>query len=229
MTNNSMAISLSHNSPSSDSESGSSSDHRAGSSSQRHRPPPPPPATNQPPEQLPLATPPNKKPRGRPPGSKNKPKPAPLPLAQPADPNVRLVIVDVPPGSDVMESIFDVARRDHVSVTILSATGMIASVTLRNTPHGAPAVTLHGPFTLLSFTGSYIYNNQYTLRAGATPPPPLSFGINLSTSQGQVFGGTIGGRVVAGNDVTLVASTFRFMTVVLRILVEGLDGAGGEN
>jgi len=67
---------------------------------------------------------------------------------------------------------------------------------------------LHGPFNLLSLTGSYLHNNQYTLLPGATPPRSLSFGIHLSTSHGRVFGGLVGGRVVAGDDVNLTISTF---------------------
>ncbi|RDX83407.1 AT-hook motif nuclear-localized protein 17, partial [Mucuna pruriens] len=211
MRNNSMEISLSQNSPFSDSKSASSLDHRTGSSYQRcHRLPQPPTTNvNQALEHLPFVTPPTKKPRGRPPGSKNKSKPASIPKAQLVDPSVKLVIVEVPPGRDIIGSIIEVARRGHINLTILSANGMITSVTLRNASYGTPMITLHGPFTLLSLTGSYLYNNQYTFRLGATPPFPLSFGINLSTSQGQVFGGVVGGKVIASNNVTIVVSTFR--------------------
>ncbi|KAG5010965.1 hypothetical protein AAZX31_07G214000 [Glycine max] len=208
MTTNSMAISISQNSFSSDLDSTSSWDYLTGSSSQFPRCPPSPIA-NQPLENLPIATPPTKKPRGRPPGSKNKPKTTSFPVGQPAEPSMKLVIVNVTPGSDIIESILDVARRGHVSLTILSASGTISKVTLHNSIHGVAALTLRGPFTLLSLNGSYLHNNHYTLHPGATPPPPLSFGISFSTSQGQVFGGAIGGRVIAGDDVSLTISTFK--------------------
>ncbi|RDY07331.1 AT-hook motif nuclear-localized protein 17, partial [Mucuna pruriens] len=211
MRNNSMTISLSQNSPLSDSESTSSLDHRNGSSYQCHQHLPQPPSTimNQPPKYLPFAIPPTKKPRGRPLGSKNKSKLTYVPRTQPIDPSMKLVKVEVPPGRDIIESIIEVTRRGHVSLTILSANGMIASVTLSNAPYSVPALTLHGPFALLSLTGFYLYNNQYTFSQGATLPSLPSFGINLSTSQGQVFGGIVGGKVIAADDVTIVASTFK--------------------
>ncbi|XP_027932751.1 AT-hook motif nuclear-localized protein 19-like [Vigna unguiculata] len=201
MTNNSMPISLSQISVSGDSDSESSWDHHTSSS---HCPLPslPPPIINQQWQNLPIATPPSKKPRGRPPGSKNKPK---YILPQP---NIKILIVNVAPGHDIIETIINIARRTHVSLTILSASGVITTVTLRHVPSGSSAVMLHGPFNLLSLTGSYLHNNQYTLLPGATPPRSLSFGIHLSTSHGRVFGGLVGGRVVAGDDVNLTISTF---------------------
>ncbi|KAL5193393.1 AT-hook motif nuclear-localized protein 17 [Glycine soja] len=208
MTNNSMAISNSQNSVSFDLDLTSSWLNQTSSCSQRPRCPPSP-ATNQPLENLPLTNPPTKKPRGRPAGSKNKPKTTPFLVAQPMEPYMKVIIVYVTPSSDIIESILDVAQRGHVSLTVLSASGTITGVTLNNFSHGVDALTLRGPFTLLSLNGSYLYNNHYTLHPGATPAPPLSFGISFSTSQGQVFGGAIGGRVIAGNDVSLTICTFK--------------------
>ncbi|KAG4909163.1 hypothetical protein JHK87_055279 [Glycine soja] len=122
---------------------------------------------------------------------------------------MKVIIVNVTSSSDIIESILDVVYRGHVSLTVLSSSGMIMEVTLHNSSHGAGALPLCGPFTLLSLNGSYLYNNHYTLHPGATLVPPLSFGISFSTSQGQVFGGAIGGRVIAGNDVSLSICTFK--------------------
>ncbi|XP_014506161.1 AT-hook motif nuclear-localized protein 19-like [Vigna radiata var. radiata] len=197
MTNNSMPISVCG-----DSDCESSWDHQTSSSHCPHLPSLPPPTINQQWQNLPLATPPSKKPRGRPPGSKNKPK---YTLPQPS---IKILIVNVAPGHDIIETIINIARRSHVSLSILSASGIITTVTLRHVPSGSSAVMLHGPFNLLSLTGSYLHNNQYTLLPGATPPRSLSFGIHLSTSHGRVFGGLVGGRVIAGDDVNLTISTF---------------------
>ena len=72
LTNNSFALSLSQNSLSSNSRSTSFWDNHIGSSSQCPHHPPPIVGTNQPKENLLLPTSPSKKPRGWPPGSKNK-------------------------------------------------------------------------------------------------------------------------------------------------------------
>ncbi|CAJ1964862.1 unnamed protein product [Sphenostylis stenocarpa] len=123
--------------------------------------------------------------------------------------SMKLVIVNVAAGCDVLKSILDIGRRGHTSLAVQSASGTIASVTLRHIPHSVPALRVYGPFNLLSLTGSYFYNNQHTLHPGATPPPSFSFGIHLSTSDGHVFGGNIDGPVIASKNVSLTIFTFK--------------------
>ncbi|XP_020231050.1 AT-hook motif nuclear-localized protein 17 [Cajanus cajan] len=195
MTNNPM-MSLSH----------SPSDSDSTAPFQRQPPSPPPPANPSS-----AATSSGKKPRGRPPGSKNKPKPKPNSVLVPEAAGVdqSFVIIDVPQGEDIMGYIVDLACRENLSVTVVNGSGNIASVTLRHATHGSAASTLHGPFSLVSFSGTFLYNNHYTLPAGATPPPCITFGISLCDSEGHVFGGAVGGKVVTGDIVSLTASTFR--------------------
>uniref|UniRef100_K7N194 Uncharacterized protein n=1 Tax=Glycine max TaxID=3847 RepID=K7N194_SOYBN len=195
MTNNSMVISIFHNSLSFDLDLTSSWDNNTSSSFQRSRCPPSP-ATNQPLENLALPNPSTKKPCGRPAGSKNKPKTTPFSRAQPMEPCMKVIIVNVTPSSDIID------------LTIPNVFGMITEATL-NSLHGVDALTLRRPFTLFSLNGSYLYNNHYALNPGATPAPPLSFRISFSTCQGQVFGGAIGGRVIASNDASQTICTFK--------------------
>ncbi|KAL2322384.1 hypothetical protein Fmac_026763 [Flemingia macrophylla] len=163
----------------------------------------PPPSTG--------ATSSGKRQRGRPPGSKNKPKNIPTNEANHADHQpTKLVLIDVPQGEDAIESVVELALREKVSVTLLGGTGSVWSVTLRHEPRGTTGFTLHGPFSLVSFTGTYVYSNDYTLNPGASPPPRMAFSINLSTSEGQTFGGNVGGKVIAGEDhVSLTVSLFK--------------------
>ncbi|KAG4906558.1 hypothetical protein AAZX31_20G033400 [Glycine max] len=174
----------------------------------------------------PLMAPPTKNPRCRPRGSKNKPKSTSL-SGQPIEPSVKLVTINVVPGMDVMETILDVAHRDHVSVLILNASGTIKNATVCDSPQGVPTLLI-GPFSMLSFTGYYLYNNQYALHPGATPPPPFSFGIKLCTSHGQVFNGLIGGSVIAGDNVSLMVSTFREPNIC-KFIPEGKEGNNNDN
>ncbi|XP_020228715.1 AT-hook motif nuclear-localized protein 17 [Cajanus cajan] len=149
--------------------------------------------------------------RGRPAGSKNKPKPITASTTEPtaAEEPTKFAFIHVPEGEDAIESIVELARREHVSVTVLGGSGAVASVTLSHTPGGATGFTLHGPFSLVSFSGTYVYSNHYTLNPGASPPPRMALAINLCTSEGQIFGGTVGGKVIAAEDVTLTVSTFK--------------------
>ncbi|CAJ1964834.1 unnamed protein product [Sphenostylis stenocarpa] len=144
-------------------------------------------------------------PRGRPPGSRNRTSSISSPMAEPDKSFTKVFAFNVPPNRDIMEFIFDIAHKDQVNVSVLNASGMINIVTL----HNSQKVMLHGPFTLLSLTGSYLCKNHYTLHPGVTSPFPLCFGINLSASHGQIIGGVIGGSVIAGEDVCLTISTFK--------------------
>ncbi|KHN43723.1 hypothetical protein glysoja_047336 [Glycine soja] len=191
------------------------------SSSQRFPPPTLATAAN-----LPLLAPPTKNACGRPCGSKNKPKSTSL-SGQPVKPSVKLVTINIVPRMDVMETILDVARRDHVSVVILNAFGTIKNATVCDSPQGVPTLLI-GPFSMLSFTGYYLYNNQYALHPGATPPPLFSFGIKLCISHGQVFNGLIGGSVIAGDNVSLMVSTFREPNIC-KFIPEGKEGNNNDN
>ena len=149
-------------------------------------------------------TPPARKPSH---GSKKKSRST-SPMEESPESCVNVYTFNVAPNSDIMECISDIASREQVSVTVMSASGKINKVSLQSSSNGEPDVMLHGPLTLVSLTGSYLYKNEYTLHPGATPPLPLSFGINLSTMGGNVFCGVVGGRLIAGDNVKLTVSTY---------------------
>ncbi|XVF69488.1 hypothetical protein PTKIN_Ptkin11bG0086400 [Pterospermum kingtungense] len=162
-----------------------------------------------------------RKPRGRPPGSKNKPKP-PIVITRDSDSTMKPVILEISAGSDIIDTIISFARRNHVGVSILSAAGSVSNVTLRHPVSHAPALSLHGPFGLLSLSGSFVGFNVSPSSSKApqsssssTSPSrsslsslSCSFGITLSGAQGQVFGGIVGGKVIAATLVIVVATTF---------------------
>ncbi|GAV65821.1 DUF296 domain-containing protein [Cephalotus follicularis] len=142
----------------------------------------------------------NRRPRGRPPGSKNKPKP-PIIVTRDTPNALRSHVLEVCAGADVMESVANYARRRGRGVCVLSGSGMVANVTLRQP--GAPAgtvVTLHGRFEILSLSGTVL----------PPPAPPGAGGLSifLSGGQGQVVGGTVIGPLVASGPVVLMSASF---------------------
>ncbi|KAK8479611.1 hypothetical protein V6N11_034788, partial [Hibiscus sabdariffa] len=143
-----------------------------------------------------------RKPRGRPPGSKNKPRPS-LVITKDSDSAMKTVVLAISPGCDIIETITDFARRNHVGVTIISATGSVSDVTLQNHVYHEPPRSLRGPFGLLSLSGSFIASIR-------TPQSSLacSFGVTLVGAQGQVFGGMVAGKITVATDATVVAFTF---------------------
>ncbi|EXC67061.1 hypothetical protein L484_000140 [Morus notabilis] len=160
-----------------------------------------------------------RKPRGRPPGSKNKPKP-PIVITKDSDSAMKPVVLEISAGSDVVDSVIQFARRRRVGITLLSGSGSVSNVTLRHPMSHAPALSLHGPFTLLSLSGSVVgptntnttsSPTETTTSSSSSSPTTSSnpsFGICLAGAQGQVFGGIVGGKVIAASAVAVVATTF---------------------
>ncbi|KAG4909181.1 hypothetical protein JHK87_055297 [Glycine soja] len=138
-------------------------------------------------------------------------------MAQLSEPFLRLVIINVNLGRDIIKPILEIAHRGHVNLTVLSTSGTVTKVTLHNSLHGDVALTLHGPFTLLSLNNSYLFNNHYNLNYRVTLPLPLSFRINLSNSRGQVT------SVIVGDNVKITLSTFR-NPEIYKYILEGNKG-----
>ncbi|KAE9600779.1 hypothetical protein Lal_00011334 [Lupinus albus] len=172
-----------------------------------------------------LLPPPQKRPRGRPVGSKNKPKP-PIIITQEHEELLKPVLIKVSIGLDVMKTLIDYARQRNVGISVLNGSGSIASVTLHHPLHSSPSFTLHGPFTLLSLTGTYFSGPSHpsfpslalvdtTSSSSASNPnsscsiTTSSFGISLLGSQGEIFGGVVAGKIVASSIVTITATVFK--------------------
>ncbi|KAL2322386.1 hypothetical protein Fmac_026765 [Flemingia macrophylla] len=122
--------------------------------------------------------------------------------------DAKFVTMEVAKGEDMMEHIVEYGVRENVNVTIINGSGSIGSATLRQGSGGSASVTVHGPFSLVSFSGTYLCNNHYTLHAGASPPPSFTFGITLRSSHGNLLGGAVAGKVIAAHNVTLIAFTY---------------------
>lgn len=158
----------------------------------------------------------NRRPRGRPPGSKNKPKP-PIIVTRDSPNALRSHVLEVSSGNDIVESVSVYARRRGRGVCVLSGGGTVTNVTLRQP--GAPAgtvVTLHGRFEILSLSGTVL----------PPPAPPGAGGLSifLSGGQGQVVGGTVVAPLMASGPVVLMAASFA-NAVFERLPLEEEEGA----
>ena len=141
----------------------------------------------------------NRRPRGRPAGSKNKPKP-PIIITRDSANALRAHAMEVNSGCDVSESLLSFARRKQRGISVLNATGCVTNVTLRQPTSSGAIVTLHGRFEILSLLGSVL-------------PPPAPQGvagltIYLAGAQGQVVGGGVVGALIASGPVVIMAASF---------------------
>ncbi|KAA8534628.1 hypothetical protein F0562_032113 [Nyssa sinensis] len=157
-----------------------------------------------------------RRPRGRPPGSKNKPKP-PIFVTRDSPNALRSHVMEVANGSDVAESIAQFARRRQRGVCVLSASGTVTNVTLRQPSAPGAVMALHGRFEILSLTGAFL--------PGPAPPGSTGLTIYLGGGQGQVVGGSVVGSLVAAGPVMVIAATFSNATYE-RLPLEDEEEAG---
>lgn len=173
---------------------------------------------------------PGKRPRGRPPGSKNKAKP-PIIVTRDSPNALKSHVLEVSPGADIVESVSTYARRRGRGVSVLGGNGTVSNVTLRQPVTSGNGVgvgaggvvTLHGRFEILSLTGTVL----------PPPAPPGAGGLSifLAGGQGQVVGGVVVAPLVASAPVILMATSFS-NAVFERLPIEeeeeeGGDGGGG--
>ncbi|KAL5542191.1 hypothetical protein UlMin_009901 [Ulmus minor] len=160
-----------------------------------------------------------RRPRGRPPGSKNKPKP-PIFVTRDSPNTLRSHVMEVAGGADVAESVAQFARRRQRGVCVLNGSGSVANVTLRQPAAPGAVVALHGRFEILSLTGAFL--------PGPAPPGSTGLTVYLSGGQGQVVGGSVVGSLIAAGPVMVIAATFANATYERLPLEEEEEaGSGG--
>lgn len=110
------------------------------------------------------------------------------------------------------------SRRLRCGVCVLSGSGYVANVTLRQ-GSSASSVTLHGRFEILSLLGTFL------------PPPAGVAGLSvfLSGAQGQVVGGRVVRPLVAAGRVIVMAASFSNASFDRLPAAGEEDGGGGCN
>ncbi|XP_028755323.1 AT-hook motif nuclear-localized protein 23-like [Neltuma alba] len=140
-----------------------------------------------------------RRPRGRPPGSKNKPKP-PVIITRESANALRAHILEVSGGSDVFECVATYARRRQRGICVLSGSGTVTNVTIRQPSPAGAVATLQGRFEILSLSGSFL--------PPPAPPGATSLSVFLAGGQGHVVGGNVVGALVAAGPIIVIASSF---------------------
>ncbi|KAM0867050.1 hypothetical protein ACQ4PT_042248 [Festuca glaucescens] len=149
-----------------------------------------------------------KRTRGRPPGSKNRPKqPAAVtPEAEPAA-AMRPYILEIPGGGDVSGALAGFARRRGLGVCVLAGTGAVADVSLRHpspSAEGGAAIVFRGRHEILSISATYLPPSM----SAAAPRSLGGLSVALAGPHGQVLGGAVAGPLLAATTVMVVAATF---------------------
>ncbi|PKA61128.1 Putative DNA-binding protein ESCAROLA [Apostasia shenzhenica] len=140
-----------------------------------------------------------RRPRGRPPGSKNRPKP-PVIITRESANTLRAHILEIAGGCDVFDCVATYARRRMRGVCVLSGSGTVTNVSLRQPSSSGAVVTLHGRFEILSLSGSFL--------PPPAPPGATTLSVFLAGGQGQVVGGNVVGALFAAGPVIVIAASF---------------------
>lgn len=166
-----------------------------------------------------------RRPRGRPMGSKNRPKP-PIVVTKETPNTLKSHVLEIKSGTNLIETIAAFANRRGRGVSVLSGSGIVTNVTLRQPPAAsgvaAGVITLHGRFEILSLSGSFLPN------APNSPVGTTGLTVYLAGSQGQVVGGNVVGELIASGPVMIIAASFTNATFERLPLVENDEGGEEE-
>ncbi|XP_074317735.1 AT-hook motif nuclear-localized protein 5-like [Silene latifolia] len=150
-------------------------------------------------------TPADRKKRGRPPGSGRKQRLASVGewMSNSAGAAFMPHVIHVQPGEDIAGKLLSFSQQRPRALCIMSGSGGVSAVTLRQPGSSAGTVTFEGRFEILCLSGSYLV-------AETGGPRSRTGGVNVSLSSpdGHVIGGAVSGTLVASRPVQVVVCSF---------------------
>ncbi|KAM0889051.1 hypothetical protein ACQ4PT_027949 [Festuca glaucescens] len=110
-------------------------------------------------------------------------------------------------GEDITLKIMLLAELHDKSICILSANGTLSSVTLRLSSQsgGLNNAVYQGHFEIISLNGSYLLSDE-----GCSGNCNGGLSIVVSTPCGSLFGGSVGGPLIAADPVQVIAGSFNY-------------------
>ncbi|KAD6453541.1 hypothetical protein E3N88_08246 [Mikania micrantha] len=114
-------------------------------------------------------------------------------------------IIHISVGEDIAEKILSFAQQRQRALCILSGSGSVSTVTLRQFTASGGTVAYEGQFEILCLSGSYLL-----AVTGSARNRTGGLSISVSNADGQVIGGAIGGKLIASTLVQVVVSSFLY-------------------
>ncbi|CAM8941120.1 unnamed protein product [Rhodiola kirilowii] len=112
-------------------------------------------------------------------------------------------IITVSTGEDITKKVISFSQQGPRAICILSATGAISSVTLRQPDSSGGTLTYEGRFEILSLSGSFMLSETNGTRSRTG-----GMSVSLASPDGRVIGGGVAGSLVAANPVLVVVGSF---------------------
>lgn len=112
-------------------------------------------------------------------------------------------IINVNTGEDVTMKVISFSQQGPRAICILSANGVISSVTLRQPDSSGGTLTYEGRFEILSLAGSFMPSESGGIRNRSG-----GMSVSLASPDGRVVGGGVAGLLVAASPVQIVVGSF---------------------
>ncbi|XP_004495426.1 AT-hook motif nuclear-localized protein 7-like [Cicer arietinum] len=116
--------------------------------------------------------------------------------------NFTAYVLTVNSGEDVTMKIMS-SQQGSRAICILSATGTISNVTLRQPSSSGGTLTYEGRFEILSLSGSFMPTDN-----GITRSRSGGMSVSLAGPDGRVLGGGLAGLLIASGPVQVVVGSF---------------------
>ncbi|CAA3033809.1 AT-hook motif nuclear-localized protein 1-like isoform X2 [Olea europaea var. sylvestris] len=112
-------------------------------------------------------------------------------------------IITANAGEDVTMKVISFSQQGPRAICVLSANGVISSVTLRQPDSSGGTLTYEGRFDILSLTGLFMPSETGGIRNRSG-----GMSVSLASPDGRVVGGGVAGLLVAASPVQIVVGSF---------------------
>ncbi|KAF4386725.1 hypothetical protein CsatB_011835 [Cannabis sativa] len=152
-----------------------------------------------------MASPTQKRSRGRPKGTGKKQQLASLGewLSGSAGMGFTPHVITIAIGEDIATKIMSFSQQGPRALCILSASGAVSTVSLRQPSSSGGTVTYEGRFEIVCLTGSYLITDSSGSRNRSG-----GLSVTLANAEGRVIGGSIGGALIAASPVQVIVGSF---------------------
>ncbi|KAL1326570.1 hypothetical protein HN51_036683 [Arachis hypogaea] len=142
--------------------------------------------------------------RGRPPGSGRKQQLATLGEWMNSSAGLAFSphVISIGVGEDIVAKLLSISQQRPRALCIMSGTGIVSLVTLRQPASTNTSVTIEGRFQILCLSGSYLVPED-----GGPSNRTGGISVSLSSSDGRVIGGGVA-VLIAGSPVQVVVCSF---------------------
>ncbi|XP_010449533.1 PREDICTED: AT-hook motif nuclear-localized protein 13-like [Camelina sativa] len=144
--------------------------------------------------------PPAKRNRGRPPGSGKKQLDA---LGGTGGVGFTPHVIEVKTGEDIAMKVLAFTNQGPRAICILSATGAVSNVMLRQSSSPSGIVKFEGRYEIISLSGSFLNSES-----NGTVTKSGNLSVSLAGQDGRIVGGTVAGMLVAGSQVQVIVGSF---------------------